>query len=106
MGEVAARLDLGDAHVIFGHTHRTGPLPADEQSEWRGRGGARLVNAGSWTYASIFLTDTPGESPYWPGGCVLVEDSGPPIVRRLLQDRTRAELAPPRRRATLTRSRA
>ncbi len=27
MGEVAARLDLGDAYVVFGHTHRAGPLP-------------------------------------------------------------------------------
>ncbi len=29
MGEVAARLGLGDAHVIFGHTHRAGSLPGD-----------------------------------------------------------------------------
>ncbi len=94
MGEVAARLELGDAHVIFGHTHRPGPLPGDDEREWRGRGGARLLNAGSWTYASIFLTATPGESPYWPGTCVLVEDSGPPLLRRLLQDRTHAQLAP------------
>jgi predicted phosphodiesterase len=94
MGEVAARLGLGDAYVVFGHTHRAGPLPGDDEREWRGRGGARLVNAGSWTYASIFLTATPGESPYWPGTCVLVEDSGPPLVRRLLQDREHAELRP------------
>jgi hypothetical protein len=94
MGEVAARLGLGDAYVIFGHTHRAGPLPADDQSEWTGRGGARLVNAGSWTYSSIFLTATPGESPYWPGACVLVEDSRPPVLRRLLQERTRAEIKP------------
>jgi predicted phosphodiesterase len=97
MGEVADRLGLGDAYVVFGHTHRTGPLPGDEEQEWIGRGGARLLNTGSWTYASIFLTSTPGESPYWPGGCVLVEDSGPPKVLRLLQDRTREEIRPPRR---------
>jgi hypothetical protein len=96
MGEVSDRLGLGDAHVIFGHTHRTGPLPGDDRQEWLGRGGARLVNAGSWTYASIFLTRAPGESPYWPGGCVLVEDTGPPEVMRLLQDRTHAELVPAR----------
>jgi predicted phosphodiesterase len=92
MGEVAARLDLGDAYVVFGHTHRVGPLSGDDEREWRGRGGARLVNAGSWTYASIFLTGTPGESPYWPGTYVLVDEHGPPTVGRLLQDRTLEQL--------------
>ena len=86
MGEVAARLGLGDAHVIFGHTHRAGPLPRDVEAEWRGPGGARLLNAGCWTYDSYFVTATPGESPYWPGGAVLVEDDGPPVSRRLLDN--------------------
>ena len=95
MGEVAARLGLGDAYVVFGHTHRPGPLPGDAPEEWRGRGGARLVNAGSWTYSSIFLTPKPGESPYWPGTCVIVEDEGAPQVRRLLQDRTHVQIASP-----------
>ncbi len=94
MGEVAMRVGLGDAYVVFGHTHRVGPLHGDEQSEWRGRGGVRLVNAGSWTYSRIFLTATAGESPYWPGTCVLVEDTGAPLVKRLLQDRTHAEIEP------------
>jgi Calcineurin-like phosphoesterase len=94
MGEVAARLDLGDAHLIFGHTHRAGPFPGDPESEWRGRGGARLINAGSWVYDSIFLTSAPGESPYWPGTCVLVQDTGPPVHKRLLLDRSHAELRP------------
>ncbi len=92
MGEVAARLDLGDAYVVFGHTHRAGPFPGDPESEWRGRGGARLINSGCWTYDSIFLTPTPGESPYWPGTCVLVEDTGPPVHKRLLLDRSHAAL--------------
>lgn len=92
MGEVAARLDLGDAYVVFGHTHRAGPFPGDEQNEWRGRQGARLVNCGSWTYAPIFLSSTPGESPYWPGVCVIVGDQGAPTIERLLLDRTRAQL--------------
>jgi hypothetical protein len=122
MGEVAVRLGLDDAFVVFGHTHRSGPLPGDREREWRGPGpahgapstegsvghpamaagadgalagtGALLVNAGCWTYAPIFLTDTPGESPYWPGTCVLVEDSGPPTLKRLLLDRTHSELRP------------
>ncbi len=94
MGEVAARLGLGDAYVVFGHTHRAGPFAGDPESEWRGRAGARLINSGSWVYDATFLTATPGESPYWPGTCVLVEDTGPPVHKRLLLDRTHAELWP------------
>ena len=111
MGEVAARLGLGDAHVIFGHTHRCGPLSGDDPNEWHGVGpaeangarlarpagsggaaGAQLVNAGCWTYDSVFLTATPGESPYWPGTCVIVEEAGAPQLQRLLADRTHAQL--------------
>ena len=99
MGEVAARIGLGDSHVIFGHTHRAGPLSGDDQREWDrppsepgGASGARLLNVGCWTYDSIFLTATPGESPYWPGTCALVEDSGPPVLQRLLLDRSHAQL--------------
>jgi predicted phosphodiesterase len=95
MGEVAARLQLGDAYVVFGHTHRTGPLPGDDQHEWRGREGARLVNCGSWSYTPIFLTATPGESPYWPGACVSVDDDGPPTIARLMQDCTHAQMTSP-----------
>ena len=94
MGEVAARLGLQDTYVVFGHTHRAGPLPGDVTREWIGLAGARLVNVGSWTYSRAFLTETPGESPYWPGACVIVEDDGPPVVERLLQDRALADLAP------------
>lgn len=92
MGEVAARLGLGDAHVIFGHTHRAGPLPADEQAEWIGRLGARLHNCGSWVYSAGFLSPEPGESPYWPGCCIVVDGERPPELRRLLADHSHAEL--------------
>ncbi|HEX3910685.1 MAG TPA: metallophosphoesterase [Solirubrobacteraceae bacterium] len=102
MGEVASRIGLGDAHVVFGHTHRAGPLPGDDRGEWTrapqassGAGsGARLVNVGCWTYDSIFLTAKPGESPYWPGTCAIVGDTGAPELRRLLLDRTHDELNP------------
>jgi Calcineurin-like phosphoesterase len=100
MGEVASRLGLGDAYVVFGHTHRAGPLAHDDVREWHrppvvpgAAPGARLVNVGCWTYDSIFLTATPGESPYWPGTVALVDDDGPPVLRRLLLDRTHDELA-------------
>jgi hypothetical protein len=102
MGEVASRLGLEDSYVVFGHTHRAGPLPGDIAAEWR-RGqaatapgsGARLVNAGCWTYAPVFLSSAPAASPYWPGTCVLVEDSGPPLLERMLLDRSHAELKRP-----------
>jgi hypothetical protein len=100
MAEVAARLSLGDAYVVFGHTHRAGPLPGDELGEWRPGStaappgsGARLVNTGCWIYSRGFVTATPGESPYWPGSCVIVEDSGPPVVERMLLDRELTELS-------------
>jgi predicted phosphodiesterase len=93
MGETTGRLGLGDGvNVIFGHTHRRGPLEGDRQGDWRGQMGARLFNTGCWTYDSFFLTPTPGESPYWPGGAVLVDDQGPPLLKRLLDDRTHAQL--------------
>ena len=107
MGEVAARLELADTYVLFGHTHRAGPLPGDDLGEWNRAGAAadssagaaaRLVNVGCWTYDSIFLTGAPGESPYWPGTCALVEDSGPPQLHRLLADRGHEELSPRARR--------
>lgn len=94
MGEVANRLGLGDAHVVFGHTHRAGPLPGDDGSEWVAATGARLMNAGCWSFDGWFLRDGPQQSPHWPGVCIVVEDEGPPQMRRLLDDRTRADLAP------------
>jgi hypothetical protein len=104
IGEVAWRLGLGDSYVVFGHTHRAGPLADDDVREWNrppalpgARAGARLVNTGCWTYDAIFLGGPDGDSPYWPGGAVLVEDSGPPRLLRLLLDRTRDELSPHRR---------
>jgi hypothetical protein len=94
MGEVAARLGIGDAYVVFGHTHRAGPLPGDDPHEWSIPGGARLVNTGCWSYDAYFLTANPGESPYWPGCAVLVADDGPPQLLRLLSEHSHAELAP------------
>jgi predicted phosphodiesterase len=94
MGEVASRLGLADASVIFGHTHRAGPRAVDDASEWRGPGGARLLNAGCWTYEPYFLRGEPDESPYWPGGAVLVDDNGPPVLQRLLDGRSEEDLKP------------
>lgn len=92
MGDVVTRLRVDATHVIFGHTHRTGPLPGDEPHEWRAPNGSLLHNSGSWVYETTFMTKTAGESPYWPGGCIVVEDDGPPQLLRLLSDRPHVEL--------------
>jgi predicted phosphodiesterase len=96
MGEVVDRLGLGAAHVIFGHTHRAGPLPSDDPGEWTSGGGGRLVNSGCWTYDAYFLRGAPGVSPYWPGGAVLVEDEAPPRLLRLLDCVPAERLSPDR----------
>jgi hypothetical protein len=100
MGAVVESLDLGAEHVIFGHTHRCGPLPDDVQEEWIAPCGARLMNAGSWVFETHFMNTVGPSDPYWPGGAVLVEDVGPPRHLRLLSDwsaealRRRGEGAP------------
>jgi len=92
--EVLARLDLHAGHVIWGHSHRSGPWPGDDPQEWTASTGARIFNTGSWTYQAHFLTAEPNGSPYWPGTGVIVEDSGPPRLVRLLGDRGHEELRP------------
>lgn len=92
MSEVTRRLDIGADYVVFGHTHRAGPLPGDSEREWRPNGGVRLVNCGSWVFTPGFLTSDPGGGPYWPGSCVVVDDGTPPTPRRLLADLVPADL--------------
>jgi calcineurin-like phosphoesterase family protein len=83
MGETLRRLGVESEHVVFGHTHRAGPLPHDDPAEWR-QAGARLVNSGSWVYEPSYLRADAARSPYWPGSVVVVEETGPPELRRLL----------------------
>jgi hypothetical protein len=77
--EVLDRLDVRAPHVIFGHTHRAGPLPADDRSEW-----GRLLNTGSWVYEARFIGEDPLGSPYRPGFAVVVGEHGPPELVNLL----------------------
>jgi hypothetical protein len=87
--QVLARLGTGAEHVIFGHTHRAGPLPDDHQHEWRSADGTWMHNTGSWVYASYFLGSDPGHSPYRPGFAYLVDDEGPPELVNILDGRWR-----------------
>lgn len=86
MGATVDSLGIEAAHVVFGHTHRSGPLPGDLWHEWGTRGGTRLINSGSWIFETHFMTRVDADSPYWPGGGVVVERSGPPRLERLLAD--------------------
>jgi hypothetical protein len=93
--EVLRRLGVAAPHVIWGHSHRSGPWPGDDLVEWTTHTGGRIVNTGSWVYQAHFLSDAPNGSPYWPGTAVLIDGSRPPELVRLLGDRGHAELRPP-----------
>jgi hypothetical protein len=86
--QMLERLGVHSRYAIFGHTHRAGPLPGDDRTEWRTRAGTELINVGSWVYEASFLGDSPGSSPYRPGFAALVEDSGAPELVNLLEDAT------------------
>jgi predicted phosphodiesterase len=90
IGEVTRRLGIDADHLIFGHTHRRGPMRAE--TGWRLPEGTRLWNTGSWVYAPGLLGRTPTDSPYWPGTVAVLEDDGPPELHHLLDDRSRTEL--------------
>jgi predicted phosphodiesterase len=105
LGALARALDVGAAHVVFGHTHRAGPLARDDVLEWRTPNGALVHNSGNWVYESHFVEGATGVSPYWPGGAVVVEAEGPPRLERLLSDRDHEQLRPSALRAAIAGAR-
>jgi hypothetical protein len=86
VGEVVLRLGVEAPHVIFGHSHRAGPLPADDGAEWHTVTGATLTNAGSWVQETTFLGPDPSLSPYRPGFAATVSDGGRPALVNLLDN--------------------
>src|SRR5947209_1990493 len=93
MDQVVARLGIEAEHVIFGHSHRAGPLPGDDEAEWRTPSGIRLHNTGCWVFETHFLAGPAGTSPYWPGVAIRVGDSGPLVLERRLTDVEADQLA-------------
>jgi hypothetical protein len=81
---VLARLNVRAPYLIFGHTHRAGPLRDDAAAEWRTPAGVTLHNTGCWVYEAPHLGRSPSTSPYRPGFCAAVEDDGPPVLSNLL----------------------
>jgi UDP-2,3-diacylglucosamine pyrophosphatase LpxH len=81
MARVVEGMGVEAEHVIFGHTHRSGPWPGDDTSEWRG-----LWNTGSWLYEGAFLDEHPQDNPYWPGTVVHLGDTGEPRLENVLRE--------------------
>ena len=91
MAEVTRELGVEASHVIFGHTHRAGPLTGDVEGWWL-RGGTQLTNTGSWLYEDVFVGEDGPSNPYWPGRVTWLGDEGPPEIRDALSDLDPAEL--------------
>jgi hypothetical protein len=85
---VAEALGVRPDVLIFGHTHRAGPLPGDAAWEWATQCGGRMLNTGAWVHprtAPIGPEAGPG-SAYWPGRAVRVDADGTAHPVRLLDD--------------------
>ncbi len=91
MSEVVERLDIGAKWVLFGHTHRRGPLA--EESPWVTDNGATLLNTGSWVHSPSLLRSSAKGSAYWPGTVCFIEDDSEPELVHLLDDWTREDLS-------------
>lgn len=83
-GEVISRLGVGARHIVFGHTHRAGPLPGDEPGEWTALTGARMINIGSWVSEPNFVGTESRSSPYRPGFCMVLDGDAEPELKNLL----------------------
>jgi hypothetical protein len=82
--EAASRLRVEADYLVFGHTHRAGPLPSDDRAEWQTRRGGRLINSGCWIDERRLAGSAPGTSPYRAGFCVTLDANGPPRLCNLL----------------------
>jgi len=91
--EALGRLGVDSEYVVYGHTHRPGPLPADNPGDWRLPNGTRIYGTGCWTYTPGLCGPNARQSKFWPGVVTWVGDEGPPVRQELLHDHSREELA-------------
>ena len=93
MLSVASALGVNADWVIFGHAHRRGPRPGDDQRRWEGPGGRpHLLNTGSWRYEPVVVRRLDRRAPYWPGGAVSISDDGTPRSVGLLDGLSERDL--------------
>jgi hypothetical protein len=91
MAEVVGRLGVGAEHVVFGHTHRPGPLSGEPGFDLPG--GGRLTNTGSWIFEAALAGRDLERSPYRPGVVAWVGPAGAPELVNVLDAATLAEAA-------------
>lgn len=82
--ESLRRIGVDAPYVVFGHTHRAGPLTGDDPTEWRTAVGAKLINSGCWVTEPSFLGPDPSRSPYRAGFAVSLQATGAPQLLNLL----------------------
>ena len=81
LARVADQLGVEADTIVFGHVHRAGPLERDDPRRWRGSDGRPVfLNTGSWLYEPLLVHRARPPHPYWPGGAVVLDDSGPRAV--------------------------
>ena len=88
------RLGVPARHVIFGHSHRAGPLPGDDVAEWHVPGGPQLFNVRLLDVPRRTSSAVPTRAPAPTGRAALtvVGDEGPPRLERLLETVPAADL--------------
>lgn len=80
---VLTALGVRAQYVLFGHTHRAGPLPGDEPSEWRTASGTQLINTGCWVHEPGFLERASTAPSYRAGFAALLQDGCAPELVNL-----------------------
>jgi UDP-2,3-diacylglucosamine pyrophosphatase LpxH len=94
--ELAPYLPDGMRYVIFGHTHRPGPLEeGDSLDRWRVKMRGQEVaamNCGSWLYDDGKARRPDYRPQRWPGTFILIPDQGPPRLVETLADLAQDEL--------------
>lgn len=86
--ELEPYLPRGMRSIIFGHTHRPGPLEeVDTLDDWKVRlhGQETIVmNSGSWLYDSGKARRADERPQRWPGTFILIPNQGPPRLVQVL----------------------
>src|SRR6185312_6446571 len=88
-------LPQGMRYVIFGHTHRPGPLDIDTPERWKATvhdQEAVVMNCGSWLYDDGKARRLDYRPQRWPGTFILVPDQGSPRLVEVLAHLSKEEV--------------